>query len=197
MPYDRCPASGLVHYRVDLDPARFRKSIGYGCPLYHMDRRSIDLDVVSGPGMVQCSRGLPEGYYVLFPVASDYYLGKFGSFSGPMGEVHAVLMEVPPHVAGETPATRDPADYKVYHASISSGKVIETSLASFVLHMWELYRGYVVYELVPDWDFKASVPWDDEAKAIAACETKLKGKVGKLYEHEIESSPARPAGSPP
>jgi hypothetical protein len=148
-----------------------------------MDKTSFDLDVVPGPGLVQCSRFLPPGYFILFPVASERYLEKYGGFSGPMGQVHAVLVEVPnfPPPGAEP---RDPAHYQVYLASITSGKVVGSELGSYVLNMWNLYRGYMVYELVPDWDWRSTPPMTAEGQAIASCEAALKGKVGKLFEHE-------------
>jgi hypothetical protein len=196
IPYEECSSSGVVRHHVDLTPAHFQKSIGYGCPLYHADRTAVDLTVIPGPGIVQCARPWPAGYYVMFPVAADRYLEKYGGFSGPMGQVHAVLLEIP-----DLPIkSRDTVDYKVYHASITSGEVTETTLGSYVLHMWNLYRGYVLYELVPDWDWKHQPALDAEAKAILACESKLQGKVGKLFEHEVASPAAtqpRSGGSSP
>jgi hypothetical protein len=110
-----------------------------------------------------------------------------------MGQVHAVLMEVPTPPAGVGVEPPDPAKFKVYHASITSGKVVETELGSYVLNMWNLYRGYMVYELVPEWDWRsAPPPMDDEAKAIAACEAGLKGKAGKLFEHEVDAPKPSP-----
>jgi hypothetical protein len=194
--YSSCPNSSAFKMHLDLQPALFQKNIHYACPLYHMDRASFDFDVVPGQGLVQCSRLLPPGYFILFPVASDRYLEKYGGFSGPMGQVHAVLVEVPPPPppgVGVEPA--DPAKFKVYHASITSGKVVESELGSYVLSMWNLYRGYMVYELVPEWDWRsAPPPMDAEAKAIASCEAGLKGQAGKLFEHEV-SSP-QPAHKP-
>lgn len=179
-----CPQSAVSRHRLDLTPASFAKNVSYGCPLYGQARASFELDVVPPHGLVQCAGRLPEGYYVLFPVASDRYLQRYGALSGPMGQVHAVLLSVesPP---GTPPEARDGAELAVYHASISRGKVVEAKLGSYVLHMWNLYRGYVLYELVPDWSFKDQPPLDEEARAIAACEAKLPGKVGKLFENEV------------
>ncbi len=181
-----CPSSAVQPFHLSLDPAFFAQKINYQCPLYHQDRRAVDLQLVPGQGLAQCAGLLPEGYYVMFPVASDRYLKKYGAFSGPMAQVHAVLLAVkaPP---GVPPESRDAAEFKVYHASISSGKVIETELGSYVLHMWNLYRGYVLYSLAPDWDWQARPPMDDEGKRVAACEARLKGNVGKLFEAEVES----------
>jgi hypothetical protein len=179
-----CPSSGVQPLQVSLDPAFFIKNIKYQCPLYHQDRRSIELQVAPGQGLVQCAGMLPEGYYVLFPVANDRYLKKYGGFSGPMGQVHSMVLEVKAPV-GVPPESRDAAEFKVYHASISSGKVVETQLGSYILHLWNLYRGYVLYSLAPDWDWHAQPPMDAESERLVACEAKLKGNVGKLYENEV------------
>jgi hypothetical protein len=140
--------------------------------------------VIPPQGLVLCSAGLQPGYYVFFPVASDRYLAKYGGFSGPMAQVHAVLLEVPAGSDGD----RDPAKFKVYHASISRGKVVETELGSYVLNMWNLYRGYQLYELDPSWKVGAEPAMDDEAKAILACEEKLKDTKGKVFEHEVNGN---------
>ncbi len=187
-----CRSSAVQPFHLDLSPGTFTKSISYGCPLYHQDKTAVDLEVIPPHGLVQCGGMLPEGYYVLFPVATERYLQKYGTFSGPMAQVHSVLLEVAAVSGGVggvgvPPESRDAAQYKVFHASISSGKVVETELASYVLHMWNLYRGYVVYELVPDWDWKSQPPLDEEARAVLACEKRLEGKVGKLFENEVQT----------
>lgn len=183
-----CPSGNVQSYKLDLDTEMFQKSIKFECPLYHMDRTAVELDLVPPHGLVQCGDRLAEGYYVIFPVASDRYLQKYGGFSGPMAQVHAVLLEVPPAApAGAAPEARDSGRFKIYHASISRGQVVETELAPYLLHMWNLYRGYVVYELVPGWDWRSAPAMDDKAKAVAECESKLKGRVGKLFENEVEA----------
>lgn len=177
-----CRSSAVQPYHLDLTPAAFAKNIGYSCPLYGTKRTSVDLDLVPPHGLVQCAGMLPEGFYIMFPVASERYLQKYGKLSGPMGQVHAVLLAA--EAPGVKPEHRDAAQFKVYHASISSGKVMDQELGSYVLHNWNMYRGYVVYELVPDWNWKERPVPDDEARAIAACEAGLKGNVGKLFEGE-------------
>lgn len=198
--FKACPSSAVKTLHLQLDPDRFAKNIRYGCPLYHRDKTSFDLEVVPPHGLVQCAGGLAPGYYVLFPVATERYLQKYGGFSGPMGQVHTVLLEVPPRLApGSDPDSRDAGSFKVLHASISRGKVVETELASYVLHMWNLYSSYVVYELVPepDWDWRSTPPMDEEAKAVAACEAKLEGSVARLFENEVQPAPKKNSGSQP
>jgi hypothetical protein len=185
-----CPSADVKSYRLELNTKLFQKKIKFNCPLYHMDRTAIELNLVPPHGLVQCGDRLTEGYYVIFPVAGDRYLKKYGGFSGPMGQVHAVLLEVPPPAAlGAPPEARDPGKFKVYHAAVSRGQVLETDLASYMLHMWNFYRGYVVYELMPDWDWSAQGFTDEEARAVSNCESKLKGHVGKIFENEIEVAP--------
>jgi hypothetical protein len=178
--FSQCPYSSLQRYHLDLEPAKFTSSVKYACPLYHQSRTSIDLELIPPQGLVLCSAGLQPGYYVFFPVASDRYLAKYGGFSGPMGQVHAVVLEVPAATGGD----RDPAKFKVYHASIARGKVVETELGSYVLNMWNLYRGYQLYELDPSWTVGAEPALDDEAKGVLACEKKLKATKGQVFEHE-------------
>lgn len=181
-----CRSSAVQPYHLDLTPAVFAKNVGYSCPLYGAKQTSVDLDLVPAHGLVQCAGMLPEGFYVIFPVASERYLQRYGKLSGPMGQVHAVLLAAEGE-PGVKPEDRDAAQLKVYHASISSGKVMEAELGSYLLNMWNLYRGYVVYELVPDWNWKEKPALDDEARAIAACEAGLEGNVGRLFEDEVVS----------
>jgi hypothetical protein len=190
-----CPYKDQQPYHLELKPFYFTENIHFPCPLYHSDKTSVDLTLESGPGVVQCGNTLAPGYYALFPVANDRYLAKYAGYSGPMAQVHFVLLEVPPKPAPGAPEVeRDPAKFRVWHASTGRGKVVETELGSYVLHMWELYRGYVIYKLDPSWDWRTAPPLDEEGKAMAACEAKVKGHAGALFELNARgaSSPSAP-----
>jgi hypothetical protein len=169
-----CP--GVQNQEIQLDPDRFRASVGYKCPLYKMRDTSFEIPFVSGDGLVQCAAGFRPGYYVVFPLASDRYLQKYGANSGPMGQVHAVLLKVPAEGAGV-----NGSDLTVYHASISSGRVVETRLPAYIRTMANLFRGYALYELDPAWDWKRKPSADKEAREILSCEAKMKGKVGAIF----------------
>jgi hypothetical protein len=164
-------------HRVVLEPQKFTASIGYHCPLYRMDQRTFDVKHVNARGITKCASFLPPGYYIAFPLASNRYLEKYGTRSGPMGQVHAVVMNVP-EMGGKTTEARD---IKVYHASIMRGKVVETNLKDYTSDMGALFRGYAVYRLDPAWDWRAEPGMDKEAKAVVACESKLKGSVGEIF----------------
>jgi hypothetical protein len=175
-----CP--GAQTFRVQLDLNRFRASVGYQCPLYRMREASFEIPFVTGDGLVQCAAGFQPGFYVVFPLASDRYLQKYGANSGPMGQVHAVLLKVPAGGAGA-----GSGDLTVYHASISSGRVVETRLPAYVRNMANLFRGYAVYELDPAWNWKRKPPVDKDTRAILSCETKLKGNVGAIFKPPTSS----------
>ena len=189
-----CPFRDAQPYHLELQPQHFLDSINFPCPLYHGDKTAVDLTLDTGVGLVQCGSGLAPGFYALFPVASDRYLAKYAGFSGPMAQVHFVLLEVPPLPAPGESKERDAAKFRVWHASTGSGKVIETELGSYVLHMWELFRGYLVYKIDPAWDWRKVPPLDAEGKALAACEATVKGHAGPLFEENArKATPAAPA----
>jgi len=176
-----CP--GIQTYKVQLDFNRFRNSVGYQCPLYRMRETSFEIPFVSGDGLIRCAAGFQPGYYVVFPLASDRYLQKYGTNSGPMGQVHAVLLKVPEKGTGG-----DGNDLTVYHASISSGRVVETRLPAYVRNMANLFRGYAVYELDPSWNWKRKPAANKEAREILSCEARQKGHVGTIFK------PVSPSG---
>lgn len=171
---DLSSCQGVQTHKVQLDFNRFRNSVGYQCPLYRMRESSFEIPFVGGDSLIQCAPAFQPGYYVVFPLASDRYLQKYGTNSGPMAQVHAVLLKVPAPGAGAEGLT-------VYHASISSGRVVETRLPAYVRNMANLFRGYAVYELDPTWNWKRKSPVDKETREILSCEARLKGSVGAIF----------------
>jgi Protein of unknown function (DUF1460) len=172
-----CP--GVRTHEVRLDFQRFLRSVGYQCPLYRMEQTTFEIPFLTGDGLRRCAAGFRPGYYVVFPLASDRYLEKYGANSGPMGQVHAVLLKVAPLRSGAPPG--DGSNLTIYHASISSGRVIESRLPAYVEDMVNLFRGYAVYELDPYWNWKAKPGPDKEIREIQACEARLKGNVGQMF----------------
>jgi hypothetical protein len=164
---------------VQLEPARFAASVRYSCPLYHAEAARLAVDYYAAEDLLRCAEDLPAGSYVLFPLANERYLQKYGGFSGPMAQVHAVVLRA----RGQLATGRD---LKVAHASIASGKVSESGLGSYVNRMRNLYRGYSLYELDPAWDWRAApAPLTKEGKAVEACEARLpSGEVGQIFELE-------------
>ena len=165
-------------HHVVLEPQTFASNVNYSCPLYHSNERELDVPNVSSSGLVKCAGSLRPGYYIAFPLAGPRYLDRYGAKSGPMAQVHAVVLQVPPST-GKSP---DAADVKVYHASIGKGRVVETNLESYVWDMTVLFRGYAVYALDPDWDWRSTRPLDEEGQAVQACEETLQGRVGEIFE---------------
>ena len=168
----------VKRHRVVLEPHRFASNINYSCPLYHQEKTAFDVSHVKGRGLIKCAGSLRPGYYILFPLASERYLARYGTKSGPMAQVHAVVLQVPP----PGPEKIYPHDFKIYHASIGKGFVLESTLESYTYDMSELFRGYAVYELNPAWDWKSARPLDEQGKALKACESKLEGRVGDIFE---------------
>jgi hypothetical protein len=171
-------------HHVVLDPKLFASNISYSCPLYHQDKTAFDIPNVNSRGLIKCAGTLRPGYYIVFPLASKKYLDRYGTKSGPMAQVHAVVLQVP---AGSQKSAA--ADFKIYHASIGKGYVVETTLDSYLWDMSELFRGYAVYELDPAWDWTSSPPLNDEAKALQSCESKLQGRVGDIFEASAAPKP--------
>jgi hypothetical protein len=95
-----------------------------------------------------------------------------------MAQVHAVVLHVPPSGT----QTAGAAGFQIHHASIGKGQVVRSTLESYVRDMSELFRGYAVYELDPDWDWTSTPPLSKQGKTLRSCESKLQGRVGDIFE---------------
>ncbi len=153
---------------TDVDFWQFASNHGYPCPLYRQDRTRYPTEYVDGSDLLNCARTLPAGIYVLFAVASSRYLEKYAKTSGPMGYVHGSIL----HLGGGAGGGRRDERIHLLSASIISHRVDDVPLREFLAHERRLFRGFALYELDPDWDFRRSPPPDPEMESILECERK-------------------------
>lgn len=155
----RCAGTASVSLR--LTPRVLARRNGYGCPLYREEQRRIEVSYLPTDAAMACAPRLGAGVHVGMAVATPRYLQRFGSASGPMGLVHALLVEVD----AEGRAT-------VHHASITAGAVLSESFAAYADRTRSVYRGFAFFSLDPDWE-PAPPRFDAEAERVLACERDL------------------------
>ncbi|MEW6055459.1 MAG: N-acetylmuramoyl-L-alanine amidase-like domain-containing protein, partial [Bdellovibrionota bacterium] len=147
---------GFPYYQhVTLDIDAFLKHRKFSCPLYEMDENKFELQYVNAEGVLRCQKTLPRGHYILFAVPSEQYAQLYLRETGPMGLVHAMILRIS--------TNQEPL---IYHASTSAKKVLEEPLPVFLERMKNLHRGYVFYQLDPDWNFGKQASLDLEARKL-------------------------------
>lgn len=159
---------------VQIDPQIFLNYHGFPGRLYKMDLTSFDIDYATGDGLMQCARALRSGYYIMFGVASEAYIGIYGTSSGPMGFVHPMVLKLDPMLHEEQ--ERPLKNATIYHASIWTECIHAVSLEPFIERMKKLYLGYAVYELDPHWNFQKSRSFDEEIQELLLFEAQIPGK---------------------
>ena len=135
-----------------------------------MENVAFDLEYLKNEGLLQCTKTLPSGYYVMFAVASDRYLELYPA-SGPMGLVHSIVLQLDPLPKGASERPLDNA--RIYHASTKAGGVRSVGLKQYLEWNQSIHLGYVIYELDPNWDFQAPMPMTDEIRELLHCEAKI------------------------
>lgn len=156
----KCAFPNYSH--IKIRPEDFLKHRKFSCELYRMKDFDVELQYSKSEGLLKCQHFLPPGFYVFFAVPSQEYENRYLQETGPMGLVHAMILEIDPK-AGTT----------VYHASTSAKAVLKEPLEQYLDRMKNLHLGYVVYELDPNWDYKRTMVPDPEVKKLQACEAKL------------------------
>ena len=158
--------SRVQKHEVTINPALFKESVGYDCPLYREAERSFSLDYLPPDEFVSCARNFEPGYYVIVAVASDAYLKRYGQTSGPMGYVHSLFLEVAPQ-----------GELIMHHASILSGTVKRDDFPDYIRRTATFYNGFMAYRLDPAWDWRSNPgvpePFRAEAEKVLACERDL------------------------
>lgn len=159
---------------VQINPKIFLNYHGFPGRLYKMDQTSFDIEYATGDGVMQCAKALRSGYYIMFGVASEAYIGIYGISSGPMGLVHPMVLKLDPmpHEEQERPVK----NATIYHASIWTKCIHAVSLEPFIERMKKLYLGYAVYELDPHWNFQKPMSFDKEIQELLWFETQIPGK---------------------
>lgn len=164
---------GYARGVVEVDKQKFKAFHNYPCELYYEDLSAFDIEYLTAEGLRACVGGLRPGHYVMFPVASRYYLSLYGGGCGPMGLVHSIVLKVGGacEPAGSHAAAGGGA--AVYHASTVSGAVTEVGLAEYLREMRNIFSGYTLYRLDPDWDFRAPAAENEMMRRIRECEAAL------------------------
>jgi hypothetical protein len=158
---------------IRLNPQVLLADRNFPCMLYKMEDVDFYLDYLNKEALLQCTKTLPSGYYIMFAVASDLYLELYPA-SGPMGLVHAIVLQLDPLSKGAV--ERSPEDARIYHASTKAGGVRSVGLRNYLEGNQPIHLGYVIYELDPTWNFRAPTPMTDEIRQLLECEAQIVGK---------------------
>jgi hypothetical protein len=163
------------HMQVEINTKHFVDYHKFACPLFKMDQTKFEWEYVPRLQVESYFKKLPVGYYIMFAVASETYIKRFGKSSGPMGLVHAIVVQVKPSTNGSEPTS---AEIISSHASTSNHKVMVHTLASYIEEMQKPHLGYVIYELDPNWDYRktSNITSTNEVAKLLECESKLKEK---------------------
>ena len=152
-----CPHTEEMEITLRLD--LLQQHWKYPCSMYRPSENRFQVNFVSGSDFSRCSSQLSNGYYVVFPVAKSKYIDTY-SVAGPMGLVHSMILH------------RNNEETELYHASLDYGKVHNESPKAFWERMTHMIKGFVIYELDPDWlpQTKSS---SAEIQQIQICEQAL------------------------
>jgi len=173
-----CKPNGTRNIDLQLD--HFVRKIGYSCPLYRMEARRFSVKFMDRRRVLDCVNGIQPGYYIMFAVASRHYLEIYGGYSGPMAQVHGVILEISDSRAGNG----EHNEVVVHHASTSNGQVVMISMNEYLKSMRKLHMGYTIYGLDPYWKFPQKSKLSTTDQKLITCEESLKGRLGKIFEKE-------------
>lgn len=131
--------SGAKSKTVTLELNRLVESRKYSCDLAAPMSTTITFSYLSSVEFLEAVPELGNGWYVVFPVANTAYYTDLYPASGPMGQVHSMLLDT----RGSEP--------RIWHASIDYGSVVSEHPKAFAHRMRELIDGFTVYSLDPGW----------------------------------------------
>jgi len=155
---------------IQLSPRILLADRNFPCRLYKMEDVAFDLEYLKNEALLQCTKTLPSGYYVMFAVASDKYLELYPG-SGPMGLVHSIILQLDPLPKGGSERPLENA--RIHHASTRAGGVRSVGLKQYLEWNHAIHLGFVIYELDPNWDFRAPIPMTDEIRQLLKCEAQI------------------------
>ena len=140
VPNGSCPQSRTKNISLPLD--NFFQQKNWNGDIYLPEARHISFPYSSNEEFLTClsSPKLPDGYYLVFPVANENYKTRW-DIEGDIGLVHSMILE-------KTADTQ-----KLWHASIDMGQVIDETPEGFVHRIQSLIDGYVIVDIhVPSYD---------------------------------------------
>ncbi len=132
-------------HRVKLNRQLEFSSMGYTCPVLPMLREDLEFEYYPYETMIECAPKVEPGHYVMFAVPTQLHLDKFEKISGPMGLVHALILQVRHY---EDLGKNIP---NVFHAATSSRKILIEPPHSYFQRMGKNFAGYALFRLKPDW----------------------------------------------
>lgn len=83
-----------IKHSITLNLETFRKSMRFPGRMYRQDINKINLEYIAVKDFPKLAVLLEEGYYIMFAVPSDFYLRAWTKLSGPLGLVHAFVLQV-------------------------------------------------------------------------------------------------------
>jgi hypothetical protein len=163
-------ATPLVHRSV-LEPAVFLAHNRFPLPLYQMERTTFEVEFYERAGIIAAAQLLPRRCYIGFAVPGKAYLDRFAGQSGPMGLVHALVLDLTGEATNRRPRSLNQCI--IHHASTSAHKVLSEPLASYVERSSDIHSGYALYQLDHNWDPLEPIALDQEASELQARERQL------------------------
>lgn len=158
----QCEGSKVHSIQLELD--KLTTSRGFTCDLSHPFATRFEFSYLPTNAFLSCVPELKSPWYVVFPIAREVYYTDLYPAAGPMGHVHAMVLD-----------NRE-LEAKLWHASIDFAKVLSEAPKDFASRMERLIIGFAVYELDPNWAPKAPSEMLPSTKAILQCEAGLKKK---------------------
>jgi hypothetical protein len=134
-----CPETLCQRESIQLDLSGVPAARQYPCGLWRSQVHEVWMEAIPQSQLEEVVGGLDAGFYVLFGLASERYLGLYGMHSGPMAQVHPALLRV------------DESGAHITHASTALERVAEVELSEWVHSNRRLHRGSMIYALDPSW----------------------------------------------
>jgi len=159
-----------LSHTLILDIKKFKKSRKYQCPLLFEEDTEMKFSYLSKEKSLSCMKSLPDGIYMVFPVAGRRYNQIWGRKSGPMGRVHGLMVD------------KHKGNSQVFHASIEKGKVLSEPFERYVNGMGSrLFKGYSIFSISNTYMAK-KISDQGKIKKILECEKNLhqKGRFDSL-----------------
>ncbi|MEC7986218.1 MAG: N-acetylmuramoyl-L-alanine amidase-like domain-containing protein [Myxococcota bacterium] len=157
---------GTQKTTVPISLNHFRNAKKYKCSLYREEVSDIDIHYMSPNQTHRCAKNLPDGIYLLLPIAGEQYLDIWAKDSGPMGHVHGFILD------------KDGVHLQIYHASLEKGKIATEMLKEYIrTDSAQLFVGYKIYALQSKFyrDPRIYSYNPNNIRKIQHCETKRYG----------------------
>ena len=152
------------HHRSVIEPFRFAAYRNFEAPFYHMHRTTFQFEYYDQHAFGEVAKRAPAGFYVVFAVPTPRYIDRFCENVGPLGLVHAIILELTNRSVRECP--RSLTQCFIHHASVPQKSVVVERLDAYFEKSIPMHQGYVIYQLNPEWRAN-HIGWDAEAARVA------------------------------